>query len=55
MMDKDLGFNGDQVFQINFKKTNFKDGNYNQRKYELYRDRIKHFPEYWILPVHHRA
>lgn len=44
MMDKDLGFNGDQVFQINFKKTSFKNGNYNQRKYELYRDRIKHFP-----------
>ena len=44
MMDKDLGFNGDQVFEISFKKTNFKDGNYNQRKYELYRDQIKHFP-----------
>lgn len=44
MMDKDLGFSGDQVFQINFKKTNFIDGNYNQRKYELYKDKIKHFP-----------
>ncbi|ASW75182.1 hypothetical protein IQ37_01000 [Chryseobacterium piperi] len=44
MMEKNLGFNGDQVFQINFKKTNFIDGNYNQRKYELYKDKIKHFP-----------
>jgi putative ABC transport system permease protein len=25
MMNKDLGFSGDQVFQINFKKTNFID------------------------------
>ncbi|WP_407479903.1 ABC transporter permease [Elizabethkingia miricola] len=44
MMNKDLGFSGDQVFQINFKKTNFIDENYNQRKYERYRDKIKHFP-----------
>ena len=43
-MNKDLGFSGDQVFQINFKKTNFIDENYNQRKYERYRDKIKHFP-----------
>ena len=44
MMDKDLGFNGDQVFQINFMKANFVEDGYNQRKYELYRDKIKHFP-----------
>ena len=44
MMAKDLGFNGDQVFQIHFKKKNYIDDNYNQRKYEIYRDKIKHFP-----------
>ncbi|MDE5481837.1 ABC transporter permease [Elizabethkingia meningoseptica] len=44
MMDKDLGFNGNQVFQIRFQKTNFIDDGYNQRKYEIYKEKIKRFP-----------
>lgn len=44
MMKKDLGFQGDQVFQINFNKTNYEDGNFNARKYELQKEKIKHFP-----------
>ncbi|MCT3789336.1 ABC transporter permease [Elizabethkingia anophelis] len=32
MLDKDLGFNGNQVVQIDFKKTDYRD-NYNYKKY----------------------
>lgn len=44
MMKKDLGFQGDQVFQINFNKTNYIDKNFNVRKFELQKSKIKQFP-----------
>ncbi|ASW75181.1 hypothetical protein IQ37_00995 [Chryseobacterium piperi] len=43
MMEKDLGFHGDQVYQINFKKISW-DDNFNMRKYQLYKEKIKTFP-----------
>ena len=42
MMKKDLGFKGDQVFQINFNQTNY-EGDFNARKYELQKNIIKRF------------
>lgn len=42
MMKKDLGFNGDQVFQINFNQTNYK-GDFNSRKYEVQKQIIRRF------------
>jgi len=44
MMKKDLGFQGDQVYQIYFNKTNFADSDFNVRKYELQKQIIKRFP-----------
>jgi putative ABC transport system permease protein len=44
MMKKDLGFQGDQVYQINFNKTNYIDKNFNARKYELQKSKLKNFP-----------
>ncbi|MDE5438833.1 ABC transporter permease [Elizabethkingia meningoseptica] len=43
MMQKDLGFNGEQVYQLNFNKTSW-GNNYNMKKYQLYSEKIKHFP-----------
>jgi putative ABC transport system permease protein len=43
MMNKDLGFSGDQVYQLNFNKISW-DNNYNMKKYQLYSEKIKHFP-----------
>ena len=43
MMDKDLGFNGEQVYQLNFKKTAW-ENNFNMQKYQLYKEKIKNFP-----------
>ncbi|MFC3158561.1 hypothetical protein ACFOEQ_08475 [Chryseobacterium arachidis] len=39
MMNKDLGFKGDQVVQIDFKKTNW-EKNYNSKKYQLLKNEI---------------
>ena len=39
MMNKDLGFKGDQVIQIDFKKTNW-ENNYNFKKYKLLKNEI---------------
>ena len=44
MMKKDLGFKGDQVYQIKFNKTNYNIENANMKKYELYKGIIKKFP-----------
>lgn len=44
MMNKDLGFNGNQVIQIDFKKTNFHEKDYDVRKYELLRNEVKKIP-----------
>lgn len=44
MMKKDLGFQGDQVYQITFNKTNYVDNHFNSRKYELQKSKIKSFP-----------
>ena len=44
MMNKNLGFQGDQVYQINFNKANHTDLNYNGRKYEFQKAKLKHFP-----------
>lgn len=41
MMDKDLGFNGNQVLQVDFKKTNFREKDFNVKKYELLRNEVK--------------
>ncbi|MDV2447198.1 antibiotic ABC transporter permease [Elizabethkingia anophelis] len=43
MMQKDLGFHGEQVYQLNFNKISW-DNNYNMKKYQLYSEKIKHFP-----------
>ncbi|OPC20440.1 antibiotic ABC transporter permease [Elizabethkingia meningoseptica] len=39
MMNKDLGFNGDQVIQINFNKSNYED-NYTYKKYLRLRNEV---------------
>lgn len=39
MMNKDLGFKGEQVIQIDFKKTNW-ENNYNFKKYKLLKNEI---------------
>lgn len=39
MMNKDLGFKGDQVIQIDFKKTNW-ENNYNFKKYRLLKSEV---------------
>ncbi|MDR2235347.1 MAG: ABC transporter permease [Chryseobacterium sp.] len=44
MMKKDLGFHGDQVFQINFNKTNYQEEDFNSRKFILQKEKIKRFP-----------
>ncbi|WP_295229859.1 ABC transporter permease [uncultured Chryseobacterium sp.] len=44
MMDKDLGFNGNQVIQIDFKKTNFHQRDYDVKKYELLRNEVRKIP-----------
>lgn len=44
MLKKDLGFRGDQVYQITFNKTNYSDAYFNSRKYELQKSKIKSFP-----------
>ncbi|WP_407482002.1 ABC transporter permease [Elizabethkingia meningoseptica] len=41
MMNKDLGFNGDQVIQIEFKKLNFQD---NYKKYTRLKDEMNKIP-----------
>ena len=43
MMKKDLGFHGEQVYQINFMKDSWAN-DFNFRKFQLYKDKIKHFP-----------
>ncbi|ATL43514.1 ABC transporter permease [Elizabethkingia sp. HX WHF] len=43
MMQKDLGFYGEQVYQLNFNKISW-ENNYNMKKYQLYSEKIKHFP-----------
>jgi len=44
MMKKDIGFNGNQVVQIDFKKTNFHQKDYDVKKYELLRNEIRKIP-----------
>ncbi|MCT3805300.1 antibiotic ABC transporter permease [Elizabethkingia anophelis] len=44
MMDKDLGFKGDQIYQIDFQKSNNMNKDYNYRKYNLVKNEIKNFP-----------
>jgi len=41
MMKKDLGFKGNQVVQIDFKKTNYNEKDYDFKKYELLKNEIK--------------
>ena len=41
MLNKDLGFSGDQTIQVNIKKTNWREKDYNVRKYEHLRDDVK--------------
>ncbi|QIG88896.1 FtsX-like permease family protein [Chryseobacterium sp. POL2] len=41
MMKKDLGFKGDQVIKVDFKKYNYQDKDYNVKRYELARDEVK--------------
>ncbi len=43
MMEKDLGFNGEQVYQLDFMKDSWAN-DFNYRKYNLYKEKIKHFP-----------
>lgn len=40
MMQKDLGFHGEQVYQLNFNKISW-ENNYNMKKYQLYSEKIK--------------
>ncbi len=41
MMKKDLGFNGNQVIQVDFKKTNYHEKDYDVKKYELLRNEVR--------------
>lgn len=41
MMKKDLGFKGDQVIQIDFKKTNYFEKDYDVKKYELLKNEVR--------------
>ncbi|MCD9853669.1 ABC transporter permease [Epilithonimonas sp. JDS] len=41
MMKKDLGFKGNQVIQIDFKKTNYNEKDYDVKKYELLKNEVK--------------
>ena len=41
MMNKDLGFKGDQVVQIDFKKTNYFEKDYDVKKYERLKNEIR--------------
>lgn len=41
MMKKDLGFKGNQVIQIDFKKTNYNEKDYDVKKYELLRNEVR--------------
>ncbi len=41
MMKKEIGFNGDQVMLVNFKKYNYQEKDYNVKRYELARDEVK--------------
>ncbi|KFC21748.1 ABC transporter permease [Chryseobacterium sp. FH1] len=41
MMKKDLGFKGNQVIQIDFKKSNYNEKDYSVKKYELLRNEVK--------------
>ena len=43
MMNKDLGFKGDQVIEINFKKINWED-NYNYKKYLRLKNEVSNIP-----------
>jgi putative ABC transport system permease protein len=44
MMKKELGFKGNQVVQIDFKKTNYNEKDYDVKKYELLRNEIRKIP-----------
>lgn len=44
MMTKDLGFKGSQAIQIDFKKTNYNEKDYDVKKYELLRDEVRKIP-----------
>lgn len=41
MMKKDLGFKGNQVIQIDFKKTNYNEKDYDVKKYELLKNEVR--------------
>ena len=41
MMNKDLGFKGDQTIQIDFKKTDWRQKDFNKNKYERLRNEVK--------------
>ena len=41
MMKKEIGFKGDQVMLVNFKKYNYQEKDYNVKRYELARDEVK--------------
>lgn len=41
MMKKDLGFKGNQVVQIDFKKTNYNEKDYDVKKYELLKNEVR--------------
>ncbi|GGP02603.1 ABC transporter permease [Cloacibacterium rupense] len=41
MMNKDLGFRGDQTIQIDFKKTNYFEKDYDVKKYERLKNEIR--------------
>ncbi|TDX82814.1 ABC transporter permease [Epilithonimonas xixisoli] len=44
MMKKELGFKGNQVIQIDFKKTNYNEKDYDVKKYELLRNEVRKIP-----------